>query len=333
MKKLPILLFIFLLLAGCRSSQPAYEADIFAMDTVMSLDVWADDESQTLTEELVQIIQELEAELSVTRANSAISAANAGQTVQLSGTVATLLDGTLALSGRTGGALDPTIYPVLQLWGFTTENKQVPAPDALAEALAHTGADRVHLDGTTLQLEDGCQLDFGAVAKGYAGQLCADHLLQAAPDCAAMLMLGGNAQTVGTKPDGSAWRVGITDPDDPAAVIAVLELTGTHSIVTSGGYQRYFEQDGEVYCHIIDPTTGYPADTGLTSVTIVCQNGLLADGLSTALYVMGPEAAVKFWRGSNDFEMVLIAQDRGVLVTEGLTDGFTCDAAYEVLTR
>ena len=132
--------------------------------------------------------------------------------------------------------------------------------------------------------------------------------------------LGGNVQALGAKPDGESWRIAVQAPEGGYA--GVLEITDK-AVVTSGGYQRYFEKDGETYIHIIDPSTGYPARTGLASVTIVADSGFLGDGLSTALFVMGREKAEDYWLAHPDFEFILLEEDGTAVITEGLEDSFS----------
>ena len=136
-------------------------------------------------------------------------------------------------------------------------------------------------------------------------------------------------QCVGTKPDGSKWKVAIKSPfeDSQSGIYGVIEAEDT-AIITSGGYERYFEEDGETYWHILDPSTGRPARNGLVSVTVIGNDGLLCDGLSTALFVMGLEKAEELWRTSDDFEAVFITEEGDVYITEGVADLFSLSGEY-----
>ena len=178
-------------------------------------------------------------------------------------------------------------------------------------------------------LPDGVEIDLGSVAKGYTGDVLAG-LLKAYGVESALLDLGGNIQTIGVKPDGTPWRIGVQDPEGDG-YIGVVSVSGK-AVVTSGGYERYFERDGARYWHIIDPATGTPARSGLASVTVVGDAGVVCDALSTALFVMGLDGALEHWREYRDFEAVLIADDGSVTVTAGLEDSFTLNQTDRVLT-
>ena len=316
MKKLLIgVLLIALFLTGCTASKPE-EADLFAMDTLMKIKIWGDSEDLKL---VTDEIHRLDLLLSAADSGSTLSQLNLAGSAELSGDILALVRDSLSLSEKTGSAFDPTVYPLVRLWGFPEEEYHVPSQEELEKTLALVGIEHVHLDGSTVTLDEGTMLDLGAIAKGYAAQQCANLLEQNGAE-AALLSLGGNVQTLGSKPDGSAWAVGIADPENPSQAIAELTFFGSKALVTSGGYQRFFEFDGVPYHHILDPKTGLPADNSLASVTIVCDNGEAADAYSTALFVMGLEAATAFWKTQNDFEAVFILKDRTIYATEGCAE-------------
>ena len=174
-------------------------------------------------------------------------------------------------------------------------------------------------------------IDFGGIAKGYTGQKLAE-LFQEYGVSSALVSLGGNIQAIGTKPDGSSWKVGIRDPKGGQQdYIGVLSVE-SQAVVTSGGYERYFEEDGETYIHIINPRTGYPADGDLLSVTIVSKDGTLADGMSTALYIMGYEKACQFWRQHREeFNVILVTDDGKIHISENLKGNFQTEWELEMI--
>ena len=321
-----------LLSAGCSRTEEPQSEYLLAMDTVMTLTAYGE-HSETGLAAAADLIRELEELLSVTDQDSAVARLNrTGELEPVDGHLADLLDLALELGERTGGALDITVYPVVQAWGFTGDSFQVPDQETLDGLLALVDWSAVDWDGDRVTLPQGAQVDFGALAKGYAGTLAAAALKEAGVT-SALLDLGGNIQTVGTKPDGSPWRIGIRDPEDPesGSYLGELELVD-QAAVTSGGYQRYFEEDGETYWHIIDPATGWPARSGLTSVTVVGTDGALCDGLSTALFVLGLDEALDYWRTWGGFEAVLVGEDGTVTVTAGLADSFTLTGEGYTLT-
>lgn len=204
----------------------------------------------------------------------------------------------------------------------------VPTKAEIEALLPLVDSSKVTYDPETkkLSLPSGVQIDFGGVAKGYTSQKVMDiyqkhHLTGGLAD------LGGNIQVTGSKPDGSPWRVGIEDPADTSALLGILTLSEDSTVITSGGYERYLvDQDGKRYPHIIDPSTGYPVENDLSSVSIICKDGALADGLSTSLCVMGKEKAISFWKAHNDqFDMVLFDTDQTITISDGLKDSFISD--------
>lgn len=307
------------LLAGCAPQGEPLERTFFAMDTVMTLRLYQGGDGSLLDRAEARV-RELEGLWSVTDGASEISTLNHDGSAELSPETADLLRTALDMCRRTDGALDISTYPVLRAWGFTTGEYSVPGGEAIAALLPLVDYGRVALEAGAAALPPGMEIDLGSVAKGYTGDALA-ALLKQGGAASALLDLGGNIQAVGSKPDGSPWRVAIRDPagDGNIGVVEVADQV----VVTSGGYERYFEEDGVLYWHIIDPATGWPARSGLTSVTVVGESGLLCDGLSTALFVMGREGALEHWRQHRDFEAVLVSEDGSVTITAGLEGRFT----------
>ena len=330
-KYVALALALLLLLTGCTAKVPESTSQIFAMDTVMDLYAVGEN-AETVLAEAAQEINRLEALLSRTRAGSDVSVLNGTGTAQLSAETAQLLADALRYADLTGGAFDVTIAPLVEAWNIHGEDPRVLTEGEIAALLPLVGSEHLQLSGTAATLDQGCAIDLGGIAKGYASDVLAQLYRDAGIE-GGWLSLGGNVYAHGTKPGGEPWSVAVRDPGDTAATAALLSLSNEFA-VTSGGYQRYFTgEDGTVYQHILDPKTGKPAMSDLLSVTIVCGNGTMADAYSTALYVMGEAGAVSFWSANRaDFDMVLITADNRLLYTSGLAGRVTTEegGAYEV---
>jgi len=331
-------LMLALGLAGCQSpSSRIYTSTLFAMDTVMELEI-AGSSDYTLQAE--QMIRDLERELSVTDEDSKIAELNRNGTATVSWQVSKIIEGALDVCDRTEGALDISIYPVLRAWGFTTGEYRVPSDDEIMGLLANVDYKKIVVEqagntggnaGAKVTIPDGAMVDLGSVAKGYTGTYVADELRKLGVT-SALLNLGGNVQCIGVKPNGDKWKVAVKSPfDDSKTGMLGVVAADDIAIITSGGYERFFEDNGVRYWHILDPKTGKPADSGLASVTVVGKNGLVCDGMSTALFVKGLDEAIEVWRASNDFEAVFVTQDRKVYVTEGLAHDFSLTPEYSAM--
>ena len=315
-------LLLFFTLCGCGAQRQTGEW--YAMDTVMTAAVYGSADALDAVEAETY---RLDALLAAQKDDSEIAAVNDGAEV-VSEETAALLRRALEIAAETNGAYDPTVYPLMRAWGFTDGNYRVPADAELDALLQTTGWTEVSVDGTTASLPGGVALDLGGIGKGYAAGRCKE-ILKAHGVTSALLSLGGNVSALGSKPDGTAWTVAIENPDG-GAYLGTVQITD-QCVVTSGGYQRYFEQDGVRYWHILDPETGKPARSGMKSVTIVSADDTLADVLSTALFVMGPERAADFWRVHRaEFGAVWLTDDGRLFVTEGLT--LTTEREYEVVS-
>ncbi|MDR3766046.1 MAG: FAD:protein FMN transferase [Butyricicoccus sp.] len=333
MKKLcGALCALFLLLSGCGG--PASDStDFFAMDTFMTLTAWGDtqDDAHTVVASAEQEINRLSNALSRQVEASSLAELNAanGEIVTLDPDAYAALSRAVEYAEQTGGAFDPTTAPLSDLWGTGTDHAAVPAEADIAEALTHVGYENIELLGNNqARLLNGAQVDLGGIGKGYA----TDVVASLRGDAPLLAQLGGNIGAYGENPssEDSLWTVGLANPDDSASYIATLHIQDT-SIVTSGDYERYFEQDGVRYHHIFDPTTGYPAQTGLRAVTVVDEESTRADAYTTALFVMGLDKGMAFCE-EHDVQAVFVTQDYKLYVTGGLQVTLADGVDYELVS-
>ena len=292
---------------------------LFAMDTVINFTVYTKDD--TLLENMETKVYSLEKLLSVTDLDSEIYNLNLGSRDNMNTEMIKLIEKATELCEKSDGDLDITLYPVLKAWGFTQDEYNIPTDDELKALLALVDYKKVEIKGDKVSMPQGMKIDLGSVTKGYTGDVLRDIMIENGVT-SAIINLGGNVQTLGTKPDASPWRIGIQNPlgKDYLGIIEVSD----QAVITSGGYERYFEDDeGNIYWHILDPKTGKPTNNGLISVTVVGKRGFLCDGLSTALFVKGLDEAIEFWKENQNFEAIFITDDNTIYITEGIKDDFT----------
>lgn len=336
--RIGILLFFLLILSflvGCALAEseaiPSATADpeaaerstiyVDSMDTFMELSAYGGNRDEALNA-AKQEIYRLNGILSIGLESSEISAVNRQGSGTVSSDTAEMIREALKLYQETDGAFDLTVYPLMELWGFVSKEYHVPTESELTETMERIGANRVQLDESTglVTLGEGQAIDLGGIAKGFTSQRLMEIFREYGIQ-SAIVSLGGNMQCLGTKPDGSPWRIGVKDPFNPDFGLSAIVQIVDQAVITSGGYERFFvdKETGKTYRHIIDPATGYPAESGLSSVSIITSDGALGDGLSTALYIMGLDKAAEYWRNhSETFEAILINNDGEVYVTEGL---------------
>lgn len=344
------ILFLGLVLGCClqyrsgQRKQPCTK-QLFAMDTFMSFTAYGKNSEEAVNAAMAEV-QRLDALLSTGNADSEVSQINASGGGSLSKDTRAILEEAMKIYELTDGLFDFTIYPLMELWGFPSGDYHVPAKEELLQVLPLVDASKVQYaqsaddksaDDTgsygksSVLLGEGQKIDFGGIAKGYASARVME-IFREYGISSGMVSLGGNVHVLNRKPDHSKWKIGIQNPDSgQGEVLAVLSVENK-AVITSGGYERYFEEDGERYIHILDPRTGYPAKQDLVSVTIVSENGTLADALSTSLYIMGLEEAIAYWRAQGEeFDMALITEDGKIYVTEGISKEFQTDGEVIVL--
>lgn len=309
--------------------------EVFAMDTIMTIQATGVN-AQEAVDAAVEEIQRLDTLLSVGNPASEVYAINQHGSGILSEDTLLLTQRSLELYNSTNGAYDMTVYPLMQLWGFTGDTPALPNDKDIHTVLSHCGSNKLQLEGNTLTLAAEQGIDFGGIAKGYtSGRIM--QIFEEKGMVSGVVSLGGNVHCFRTKPDNSLWRCGITHPDYPEDTSHLLGVLAVQdkAVITSGGYERFFTDDsGTAYHHIMDMNTGYPAHNGLVSVTIVSMDGTLADGLSTACYVMGETQAIAYWRAHQDsFDMILMTEDGRLLVTEPIADQFESSLPCVIVNR
>ena len=240
-------------------------------------------------------------------------------TWHISEDLAALLSEGLDITRESDGAFDIAIAPLTSLWDFTAEDPKVPDDAAIQKALPLCSSDGVTIDGQDITLpSDDIQFDVGAIAKGYIADRLKDFLIKKGVK-SAIINLGGNVLCIGSKPDGTPFKIGIQKPfADRNETEAVMNIT-EKSVVSSGIYERCFKQDGKLYHHILNPQTGYPYDNGLISVTIISDQSVDGDALSTTCFALGLEDGLKFAE-KKGVQAVFITEDYELHYTDGFQD-------------
>ena len=287
---------------------------------------------QQAVEKAAKEVQRLDALLSAQNEESQVYALNQRGSLEVSDDLAEIIQRGKEIFQETDGLFDDTIYPLMELWGFPTGEYHVPSGEEIENLLPDVDGGTVEISGNTVTLGEGQQIDLGGIAKGYTSQRIA-KIYKKDGVKSGVISLGGNVQAIGTKTDGSRWKVGVQSPDDTESMIGAYEAAD-EAVITSGAYERYFEKDGKTYHHIIDPATGKPSEKDLKSVTIISKNGTLSDTLSTTLFVMGKDKAISYWKEhSKEFNMILVDENNKVYISQGIKDHFSSDSDFTVIKK
>lgn len=326
------------ILSGCGRKSIRVTATNTAMGTVVQHSIYVSEErvGATVVNELQEELERLEKECLSWRMEESQVAMINRQAGQPEGAI---VDGELydylkeiwKISEESDGALDVTVGQVTRLWNLDEwagqqnswrwQEYSVPEKVQIENLLEHTGFEKVTLGEGSIHMPSGFSLDLGAVGKGIACDRISKYLKMQEEINGAVISVGGSVITYGNKPDGTAWNVAIMHPREEGTYLGTLSLQGEWYVATSGDYERYVEKDGQRYHHIMNPRTGYPADSGLCSVTILSHNGLLSDALSTACFVLGPEEGLKL-AGKMGVEALLVTEELDIIMTEGMKKYF-----------
>lgn len=305
-----ILAFVTLILSTSCTKALKKEYSFFGMDTLMTVTVFDSGalSADEIAEKTEALSKELETVFSATNENAEVYRFNSrdGDSFAVSSTLKSALLKAQAAYDITEGAFDITVMPLLTLWGFQDGSYRLPRDSEIKSALKYANGSALTLSGNTLYAENGVKISLGGIAKGFFG----DEIIKAfeKSGASAVFSLGGNVVTLGTK-QGGAWRIAIKDPTNGSSSFCTVSVGENTSVVTSGGYERYFEFEGKTYHHILDPKTGYPATGDVLSVTVIGKDGALCDALSTGLFVLGAKKAAELIPDGFDY-VILCTENR-----------------------
>ncbi len=307
-------------------SRSEYQQTAIAMGTVINIRLFGSNGEDTAREVEGNINETEKVLLSWREENSDVYRINlsAGEAVSVSTETADIVDKALDVSKKSAGAFDVTIGNVTRLWDFGGDKQRLPSEDEIKKELENVTYASLKVTDTTVEIGKNQSLDLGAVGKGAACDRVRDYLASTRTD-SAVISVGGSLLLYGDR----KFNIGIVNPEDSKSSIGTLKLSDT-CVSTSGDYEKNFTVDGKTYHHILDATTGYPAQTSLSSVTVVCQSGALSDALSTACFVLGYNDAMTLLE-NYDAEAVFVFRDKTVRITDGLEKKFTLtDESFRV---
>ena len=306
-------------LPGCRKNAESVTKTGFYFDTVIQITLY-DNSKEHLIDDCFNMAGKFEKLVSTTVADSDIDRLNraGGTPVTVSEETLTLVEKGLSYCTMSQGAFDITIGALTNLWDIKDNPGRLPDQADIDHACSTISYENILIDGNEVTLTNPeTQLDLGAIAKGYIADQMKEYLMENGVT-QGIINLGGNVLALGPKPDGTAYKIGIQCPfaEDGSSLMTV-EVTD-RAVVTSGIYQRYFELDGVIYHHILDPNIGYPFQNGLLSVTIICEKSVDGDALSTTCFALGLEKGMALVESLADTEAVFITEDYAVVKSSGM---------------
>ena len=301
---------------GCGKSVTPLSEQTFALDTIVTVTFYRE-RDRAAAQEALALCRDYELVFSRTDSRSELYRLNETDALDASDALRTVLETALNYCRASDGKFDVTMGGVSALYGFSEAAPHAPAPDALADALAHVGYGQISIDGSTVRIGDPeTVVDLGAIAKGFIADEMKAYLAAHGVEHA-IISLGGNILTLGGKPDGSEFKVGIQYPEKDSTRLVTAVTVSEYSVVTSGVYERFFEQDGVTYHHILDPETGMPLRNGLLAVSIVGPCSLDCDALSTACFALGLEDGMALIEATDGYEAVFITEDNALHRSSG----------------
>lgn len=323
-----LILISILPFAGCKADKaPLITEELYALDTIITINIYSGQQEAVSSAE--KEIRRLEALLSVTDSKSEIYRINSNpdKFIKVSDECFELVKKSVSISEDTNGNFDITVYPAVSLWGFTNSEYKVPSESEILDVKDKIGYNKITLDenSKSVKIPVGTSLDLGAIAKGYIADKAAEALAENGVT-SALLNFGGNIRLIGSKPDGTSFKIGVKAPfsDGYFATLSAKDITAS----TAGGYERYFEENGVRYHHILNPHTATPAVSDILSATVIGKNGEVCDALATASFVTGTAKVTSITALYPGYSFILMTED-AVYLSEAISDDFVLTDEYK----
>ena len=332
MKKLFLLIFPLLLISGCTKKMESPFSAQF-LGTACFVNAF-EQGSSSLYSKIFSRLEEIDSRFNVNNPLSDLSLVNSSageKSVSVHDDVAFVLETALSVAKKTEGIFDPSIGPLVKLWGINTDHAKVPSQSEIDEVRSLVDYTKIEITGDGNQKkvflkQKGMSLDLGGIAKGYAADEVAKILSEEKINCA-IIDLGGNIYVWGKKKNGAPWKIAVKNPlDENGEPALILTLNGNNTIVTSGIYERNFIQDGKLYHHILNPKTGFPADGQYMSTTIIADSSMDADALSTSAFLLGPEKYYALF----DTPAIFISKDKTVICPQELIQNLKATEGFDL---
>lgn len=308
-------------ISACNESTPmqAITKTEFIFDTAVTISIY-DQKKTDIVNDIFDFCRDYENKFSKTIKTSEVSKLNnaGGETVTVSNELLEMLEASIEISKLSGGLFDITVYPLSEIWTFSAFSK-VPTQENISNAISTISYENILIEGNDVTLLNGAKIDLGAIAKGQIADLIKAQLVSKGVD-RGIISIGGNIVTLGLKNGTSLWTVGIQEPFAATNDIMLSVTIGEKNVVTSGPYERNFTYDGVLYHHILNPYTGYPADMDLYSVSIISDDAMLSDALSTTCYLLGYEKSIELLSNYEGVHAVFITNEYEILTTEGIEE-------------
>nr|WP_207731439.1 FAD:protein FMN transferase [Clostridium botulinum] len=328
-----------LVFVGCNSKpEEPVSRETYLMGTIINIKAYGKDADKAV-QASVDKISDIENKMSLNISTSEVNKINKNAgiaPVKVSKNTFDVVKASLIYSEKSKGSFDITVEPLVSLWGIGTDKARIPSKDEISNALKLINYKDVIInekESTVMLKRKGQAIDLGAIAKGYAADELKKVLLTHNVS-SAFLSLGGNVYVLGNKPDKTPWKIGVQNPLEPRGNPLGIISVSDKSIVTSGNYERFFERNGKRYHHIFDTKTGYPAEKGLISVSIISDKSIDGDALSTSVYTLGLDEGKKLIESLTDVEAVFVTNDKKVYITSGLKDTFRLeDSSFKLQNK